>query len=588
MVLEKMNNKNNLELQGIAASPGIIIGKAFLVNKEKLKIPEIKINSDEVANEISRFYKCLNEVIENITLLKNRIEKDNRKEEALILEMQLLLLNDSQISNNAVELIKEKKINSEWALNLILNDIIKKFESIDDPYLSERKDDIKHIIFKVINCLMGKKYSNVEDIKKPVILVAHDFSPAETIQMNFSKIKGFITEVGSKTSHTAIIARSHEIPAIVGISYATDIINGGDDIILDGFNGIVYVNPDKEIIAKYREKKQFYINFIESLMSKKDRNAVTKDGYQINIYGNIEDELEVESVLDHGGEGIGLFRTEYLYISNNELPTEEKHLQVYSSIAEKLYPKPFVIRTLDVGGDKFLENYNKEDQLNPAMGLRAIRFCLKEKEIFKSQLKGILRAKEKFDNIKMLVPMVSELKEIIEVKNLLNQCKKEVGIDKKIDFGIMIEIPSSAIIADIFARQVDFFSIGTNDLIQYTLAIDRLNQDVTYLYEPAHPAVLRLIENSINSAKKENIPVTMCGEMAGEVIYIPLLIAMGINSLSMNPTSIPFIKEIVCNLTVEECKKVFDIVKNFNTCSEIEGFLKNFIKEKFKDFSLIL
>jgi len=581
-----MNNRS-YELQGIPASPGITIGKAFLVNREKLKIPQKKINYEDVAYEVEKFYRCLNEIIENITDLKNRVNTENYREEILLLDMQLLLLNDSHVSKETVEIIKDKKINSEWALNIVLDKIFKKFDEMDDQYIAERKNDVKQIFSKVMNCLMGKKFSNFEEIKKPVILIGHDFSPAETIQMNFTKIKGFITEVGSKTSHTAIIARSQEIPAVVGLKNITDIINGGDDIILDGFTGTIYVNPEEELINKYKEQKLSYLRFIDKLIQKKERHAVTRDGKRIEIYGNIEMPQEIDSVFEHGGEGVGLFRTEYLYLSKDSLPTEEEHYQVYKSIAERLHPKPIVIRTLDIGGDKFLENYHRDEQLNPAMGLRAIRFCFREKEIFKTQLKGIIRASKEFNNIKILIPMVSGIKEINETKKIIDECEKELNINSKTPLGIMIEIPSAAILSDIFAQKVDFLSIGTNDLIQYTLAIDRLNQDVTYLYEPAHPAVLRLIATTVKSAKDNGITVNMCGEMAGEVLYTPILVAMGIDALSMNPVAIPFIKEIICNLTLFESKAILDDIMKFEDCKTIESYLKEKMHKKFKDFSFI-
>jgi phosphotransferase system enzyme I (PtsI) len=296
---------------------------------------------------------------------------------------------------------------------------------------------------------------------------------------------------------------------------------------------------------------------------------------------------EIDSVFEHGGEGVGLFRTEYLYLSKDSLPTEEEHYQVYKSIAERLHPKPIVIRTLDIGGDKFLENYHRDEQLNPAMGLRAIRFCFREKEIFKTQLKGIIRASKEFNNIKILIPMVSGIKEINETKKIIDECEKELNINSKTPLGIMIEIPSAAILSDIFAQKVDFLSIGTNDLIQYTLAIDRLNQDVTYLYEPAHPAVLRLIATTVKSAKDNGITVNMCGEMAGEVLYTPILVAMGIDALSMNPVAIPFIKEIICNLTLFESKAILDDIMKFEDCKTIESYLKEKMHKKFKDFSFI-
>ncbi len=581
MALEK------IELTGIPASPGITIGKAFLANKKKVKRPKYKISSEEVPHEVSRFYDAINYVIENLTSLKEKLNKEDRdiyKEELLILDMQILLLNDSMVAKRTVNTIKEKKINAEWALEISLNDVFEKFKQIEDEYIAERKDDIKLVFEKVFSKLSGEKYSKIENIKKPVILIGHDFSPSDTIKMNFSKIKGFVTEVGSKTSHTSIIARSMEIPAVVGVKNVTDIVNGGDDIILDGFKGVVIVNPDEETLKKYKEKKENYVIFLNNLMQNKELPALTKDGVKIEVYGNIEMPDEVVSVVEHGGEGIGLFRTEYLFLSNDKLPGVDEHCETYRKVAEKIYPSTLIIRTIDIGADKILKNYESDYNLNPAMGLRAVRFCFKYPEIFINQLKGILLAHKDFKNIKILFPMVSGLVEIEKLLEFINETKKELEYNENIDIGIMIEIPSSAIISDIVGKHVDFFSIGTNDLIQYTLAIDRLNDDVSYLYEPGHPAIVRLIKATIDGAKKNNIPVNVCGEMAGESIYVPVLLGLGIRRLSMNPVSIPQIKELIRNLDIRECKEIVKKVLTLEKSTLIKEFLYDTISKKVKNF----
>ncbi len=581
-----------IELVGIPASPGITIGKAFLANKKKLKRPKYKISSEEVPNEVSRFYDAINYVIENLNNLKEKLKKEENSiynEELLILDMQILLINDSMVAKRTVDIIKDKKINAEWALEISLNDVFEKFNQIQDEYLAERKDDIKQVFEKVFSKLTGEKYSKIENIKKPVILIGHDFSPADTIQMNFSKIKGFVTEVGSKTSHTSIIARSMEIPAVVGVKNVTDIVNGGDDIILDGFQGVVIVNPDKETLKKYENKKENYIIFINKLIEKKELAAITKDGVKIDILGNIEMPDEVQSVVEHGGEGIGLFRTEYLFLSKEEkLPTEKEHYETYLKVAERIYPNPVIIRTIDIGADKILKHYESDYNLNPAMGLRAIRFCFKYPDIFKAQLKGILMAST-MKNIKILFPMVSGIVEIEKLLELVEETKKELKKDKikyneNIEIGIMIEIPSSAILSDLFSKKVNFFSIGTNDLIQYTLAIDRLNDDVSYLYEPGHPAIVRLIQMVINGAKNSNIPVNVCGEMAGEALYVPVLLGLGIRKLSMNPVSIPQIKELIRNLKIEECIKIVENILKLEKSTLIKEYLYDTISKKVKNF----
>ncbi len=580
-----------IELTGIPASPGITIGKAFLANKKKLKKPKYKISSEEVPNEVSRFYEAVNFVIESLESLKDKLKNENSNiynEELLILDMQILLLNDSMVAKLTVDIIKEKKINAEWALELSLNDVYEKFSQIQDDYLAERKDDIKQVFDKVFNKLSGEKYSKIENIKKPVILIGHDFSPADTIQMNFSRIKGFITEVGSKTSHTSIIARSMEIPAVVGVKNVTEVVNGGDDIILDGFQGLVIVNPVDVSLKKYKNKKEKYIFFINKLISKKDLEAVTLDGVKIDIFGNIEMPDEVDSVIEHGGEGIGLFRTEYLFLSKNDLPDVEEHYNAYKRVAERIYPSPVIIRTIDIGADKILKDYESDYNLNPAMGLRAIRFCFKYPEIFKNQLKGILKASE-YENIKILIPMISGIFEVEKIKFFIEEVKDElkkenIKFNKNIQLGIMIEIPSSAIIADIFGKYVDFFSIGTNDLIQYTLAIDRLNDDVSYLYEPAHPAIIRLIKMIVKGAESSGINVNVCGEMAGESIYVPVLIGLGIRRLSMNPVFIPQVKELIRNLKIEECKKIVKKIFSMEKSTLIKEFLYDTISKKIGNF----
>ncbi len=589
MVLEK------IELTGIPASPGIVIGKAFLVNKGKLKRPRYKISSEAVPEEVSKFYHSINSVIENLSKIKEKLLKqknDIYNEELLILDMQILLLNDSMVAKKTVEIIKDKKINAEWALEIALDDVFKKFEDIKDEYIAERKDDIKQVFEKVFYFLMGKKYSRIEEIKKPVILIGHDFSPADTIQMNFSKIKGFVTEVGSKTSHTSIIARSMEIPAVVGVKNITDIVNGGDDLIVDGFHGLVIVNPDEETLKIYNKKKKNYSVFIEKLYSRQELPAITKDGVKIDIFGNIEMPAEVDSVLEHGGEGIGLYRTEYLYLSKDSLPSEEEHLEAYKNVAEKMYPRPVIIRTIDIGADKLTKSFETDYHLNPAMGLRAIRFCFKNPEIFKTQLRGILKASI-HDNVKILFPMVSGFLEIEKIKNILESVKKElkkenIKFNQNIDIGIMIEIPSSAILADIFSSEVNFFSIGTNDLIQYSLAIDRMNDDVSYLYEPAHPAIVRIIKMTVEGAKISGIPVDVCGEMAGEALYVPILLGLGITKLSMNPVSIPYIKELIRNLSISECVEIIEKILKMKKSTAIKEYLYDTISKKIKNFDLFI
>ncbi len=415
--------------------------------------------------------------------------------------------------------------------------------------------------------------------------MAHDLSPADTASLDIGKVSGFITNIGGRTSHTAIMARALEIPSVVGLEKATKEISNGDLIIIDGTLGKVIVNPTEDILSQYLEKEQRYDIAQKELFKLKDLPAETKDGYRISLLANIELTEELDSILRHGAEGIGLYRTEWLYLNRKDLPSEEEHFGIYKKVVERVLPYPVTIRTLDLGGDKFVSPMDLAQEMNPAMGLRAIRFCLKEVEIFKAQLRAILKASV-FGKVRILFPMISGLDEILEAKRILAEAKEElekkgVPFDAKIEIGIMIEIPSAVTIADILAKEVDFFSIGTNDLIQYSLAIDRINEHVSYLYEPLHPAVLRLIGNVVNYAHEQGIKVGMCGEMAGEPLYIPILLWLGIDELSMNALSILGVKRILRLITYQESKACVEEIWKLPTAREIEAFLKGEMRKRF-------
>jgi phosphotransferase system enzyme I (PtsI) len=423
------------------------------------------------------------------------------------------------------------------------------------------------------------------------IVVAHDLSPAETAQMVKSNIMGFANDMGGKTSHTAIMAKSLKIPAVLGLEKITQIANIEDFIIVDGTGGVVILNPDQATIEEYQVKQKEHEYFEKTLFKYSKLPAETKDGFRVKICANIELIEEIPSVLKYGAEGIGLYRTEFLYLNRAGLPTEKEHFEAYKKVLEKISPCPATIRTLDIGGDKFLSPVNLAEEMNPALGLRAIRFCLKEMDIFKVQLKSILKASV-YGKLRILFPMISGIEEIREVKEILEEVKdelrkKKIPFDEKIEIGIMIEIPSAVVIADILAREVDFFSIGTNDLIQYSLAIDRVNEHVNYLYDPLHPAVLRLIKNVVDTAHKAGITIAMCGEMAGESLYIPILLGLGLNELSMDPPSIPRAKKIIRSTTIKESKQLLENILSFSTTDEIENFIKtDFIKRFPDEFSI--
>ncbi len=574
-------------IKGIGVAPGIIIGKAYLVDRGKIEAPARVLPEFLVPQELERFQQAVEESKKQLRLAKEKLLQEDATGLAYILDAHLLLLEDKKLIENTMETIRQSWINSEWALKINLDRVRKVFDSIDDEYLRSRKTDVDYIAERLLRNLMGKDPETIAQIKDEVIVVAHDLSPADTAQMTKENIVAFVTDVGGRTSHTAIMARSLEIPAVVGSETGTQSINTGDTVIVDGMTGVVVVNPSPEIIHEYQERQQARQKLEHELFQYRDLPAETLDGYRMRVLANIELLEEIPSVLQHGAEGIGLYRTEYLYLNRKELPSEEDHFEAYRKVVEGIYPHPAVIRTLDIGGDKFLSHMELADEMNPAMGLRAIRFCLKEVDIFKVQLRAILRASA-FGAVKMLLPMISGASEIRAVKKILQEVRsglsaEGIAFNPKMEIGIMIEVPSAVTIADILAKEVDFFSIGTNDLIQYTLAIDRVNESVTHLYEPLHPAILRLIHQVVSAAHAAGIRVTMCGEMAGEPLYVPILLGLELDDLSMNVLSIFRVKKILRAFTLRECRELLKAVLTLSTPEEIENLVRNSLREKFPE-----
>jgi phosphotransferase system enzyme I (PtsI) len=440
---------------------------------------------------------------------------------------------------------------------------------------------------RIFRNLLGKKHDDITKIKGKVIVVAHDLSPADTLQMNLEHVAGFITDIGGKVSHTAILSRSLGIPAVVGVEMATSLINGGDPLIINGETGEVVINPTEEVSQSFLERKRRTRPIGREILKYASLAAETLDGFRVHLQGNIEMVEEIPSAKMHGAEGIGLYRTEILYLNRKDLPTEEEHFETYRALLESITPATATIRTLDIGGDKFLPNYSKNNELNPALGLRAIRFSLKETDIFKTQLRGILRASV-YGKLKILLPMISGIEEVRQAKAILEEVKKsltkaKIPFDEKIPIGAMIEIPSASDIADILAREVNFFSIGTNDLIQYALAVDRINEHVSYLYEPLHPAVLRIIRWVVRSGHEAGIPVAICGEMAAEPVYAVVLLGLGLDEFSMNPVSIPKVKKVLRKARFEEARSLVEQLFQFATASEIECFVRDWMAKRFPE-----
>ncbi|MBW1616567.1 MAG: phosphoenolpyruvate--protein phosphotransferase [Deltaproteobacteria bacterium] len=564
----KQKQQKEIILKGIPASSGICAGAAYIVDKEGVKVvKKYVVTEQNIKKEINRFKTAVKKVQNN---LKEIIE-DNL-ESADIIETHIALLNDKEFYNKVAEIIEKKQVNAEWALKKVTADLTAKFKSMEASYLKDRAEDIIHISDKIMKSLIGIETVNIKTIDKRVILVARDLSPAEVSQIQLEFIKGFITDGGGKTSHTGIVARNLQIPAVLGLKNATRIINNEDIIIIDGNEGQVIVSPSDNTLAVYEEKKEKYENFKAAISRKAKLPAQTKDGFIIHVLGNIELSEEVVSVIDHGGSGIGLFRTEFEYISGSGFPTEARLFEKYKGVIEVMSPHPVTIRTLDINGDKAF-NFMPSKEANPALGLRAVRYCLAKPDIFITQLRAILRASA-FGNVKIMLPMIANKFEIIKAKELLYQAalsleKENIDFKKDIEIGIMIEVPAAVITADLLAEEADFFSIGTNDLIQYVFAADRGNAEVSHLFEPLHPAILRMIKHTCDIAEYKGISVAICGEMGSDPLNLPILLGLGIKEFSMNPQSIPHIKEMLRNISVEDAKNFANKILKYTDITKI-------------------
>jgi phosphotransferase system enzyme I (PtsI) len=586
MAVQQQTNKF---IQGIGASPGIVTGKAYMVERFKVRLPQKRIDVQQVEEEVKRFLRAIQESRDQLTEIKEKILDAEVRRHSFIIDVHLMILDDQMLLQDTVDTIRKKKVNAEWALDLTLEKLDTAFKAIEDEYLRERRSDLHYVAARIFRNLLGKKHDDITKIKGKVIVVAHDLSPADTLQMNLKNVAGFVTDIGGKVSHTAILSRSLGIPAVLGLEVATSLINGGDLLVIDGETGEVVINPTEEVSQSFVERKRRIKSLEREVFKYAILPAETRDGVRIRLQANIEMVEEIPSAKAHGAEGIGLYRTEILYLNRKDLPTEEEHYRTYRRLAESIYPAPATIRTLDIGGDKFLSGYSESNEMNPAMGLRAIRFSMKEKEIFKVQLRGILRASA-YGKLRILFPMISGIEEIRQAKSILDEVKKglvkgKIPFDQGIDIGAMIEIPSASVTADILAHEVNFFSVGTNDLIQYALAVDRINEHVSYLYEPLHPAILRIIRGVVQSAHQVGIPVAICGEMAADPAYSLILLGLGLDEFSMNPVSIPKVKKVLRLSRFEETQGLVEEVFQLRTASDIECHVRNWMAERFpKDF----
>jgi len=565
-----------IKLKGIAAASGVSIGKAFKIGKEEFNIPRQPIKPEEIPFQIQLFEEALIQTRREIIDLQKRISKDMGQDQAEIFDAHLLVLEDRMLIEEVISRLKKECVSVAFIFSEVLKKYIEVFSNIEDEYLKERTADVNDVGKRILRNLLGKKRSALEDIQERAVVVAHDLSPSDTASMHRRNVSAFVTDIGGKTSHTAIMAKSLEIPAVVGTEEATSHIKTGDTVIVDGSMGIVIIDPDAETLAFYQQELEKLKGISEHFLTVKDLPAVTTDGKTIEIAGNIEFPDEVPSVKLHGGEGIGLYRTEFFYMNRADLPSEEEHYQAYKYVAEEMKPHPVIIRTLDLGGDKFLSQFALPQEMQPFLGWRAIRFCLARPDIFKVQLRAILRASV-HGKLKMMYPMISGKAELVQANAILKEAKEELRregatFDENLEVGVMIEVPSAAMTADILATEAHFFSIGTNDLIQYSLAVDRTNEKVAYLYEPTHPAVLRMLRNIIDAAHNAGIWVGVCGEMASEAALALVLLGLGVDELSMPASAIPEIKYMIRAVSMEEARGIAQQALRLATGKEVEEF----------------
>ena len=565
-------------LVGIGASPGIAIARSHLVNRARVDAIERRIAPEEAPAEIAAFEAALENAKQQLREVKEQALLGGLSEHLYIIDTHLLILEDQMLVGDTKNLILSELVNAEGALSRNLKRLRHIFDSISDEYIRERRSDIDSVGDRIMRNLVGEVRETLQGVPGPVLVVAHDLSPADTVQMDKGKIVGFVTDVGSRTAHTAILARSLGIPAVVGLETATSLIPDDLPMIIDGHTGSVVLNPSAGTFREYLEKKKRYDYLEKELDEFRSLSAETRDGHHVALRANIDLAEDIEKSLEQGAEGVGLFRTEFLFMGSEGPPSEEKQFETYRLVAEKAAPHPVTIRTLDVGGDKFVPEFNLSDEVNPVMGLRAVRFSLKEVTLFRTQLRAILRASA-FGNIRVMFPMVSGVGEMRACRQFLESVRQElaaedVEFDQQIKVGVMIETPSAVLIADLLAKEADFFSVGTNDLIQYCLAIDRSNEHVAYLYEPMHPAVLRALRQICQAAEAEKIDVGMCGEMAGEQLYCLVLIALGFRDLSMNASNISRLKRIMRQISLREISGILERIINLATASEVSNILE--------------
>jgi phosphotransferase system enzyme I (PtsI) len=560
-----------IRIQGVGVSPGLARAVIHVVREDLDDVVRYAIEPSQIANEIARFESALVQTRVQILEMQQKIAEAIGAKDAAIFDAHLLVVEDRTLIDEVLRRLETEHCNVEWVFQEVASSYAETLSKIDDPYLRERAVDLQDVTRRIVRNLQGKKAKPLMSTTEPHILVAHNLTPSDTATMDRQLVLGIATDLGSRTSHTAIIARSLNIPAVVGLHDATEKLENGQHVLLDGYTGVVIVDPTPESLAYYGEIEVRKDRVVKELKGLREIPSTTSDGRHIVLSANIELPGDVDSVAENGAEGIGLYRTEFLFVNRDTLPTEEEQYETYREVAQRVHPNPLIIRTFDLGGDKLaVGTVDIGDEMNPFLGWRAIRFCLENVDIFKTQLRAIIRASA-VGNVKIMFPMISGLEELRQAKEILDQARGEVGEKKAgpMEVGAMIEIPSAAIAADSLAQEVDFFSIGTNDLIQYTIAVDRVNERIAHLYEPTHPAVLRLLKMIADAAHAHDIWVGVCGEMARDVALMPLLIGLGMDELSVGATSVPRVKMALRSLAVPECEELVAEALKLQTSSEI-------------------
>ena len=571
-------------LMGIGASPGIVVGRCWPIDRRRVKTPKRRIEEHEIPGELARLKGAIEVADEQLAAVRRKVERFEGSDHTAIIDMHRLMLKDEMLTTEIHRLVREDRMNVEWAVRRAVRKIKGALNGVADEYFKERRADIDYVGERIIKNLMGEAVDLHEPPPQGAIVIAHDLSPADTaLLLHERRVAAFVTDSGTRTSHTAIVARAMEVPAVVGAGRISALADRGDWIVVDGLRGVVILNPSAGERSDYEHARERWLASERDLLATRDLPATTRDGVSIRLVGNIEFTEEVKGVLEHGGEGIGLYRTEFLYLGRTTLPTEAEHYQAYRQVLEGMAPRPVTIRTLDVGGDKLPLGARPHED-NPALGLRALRYCLRHPDLFRVQLRAILRAGA-HGNLRVLLPMVSGVGELRAAKRAMAEARDELrrqGIETAMPLvGAMVELPSAALVADRLAKECDFLSIGTNDLIQYTMAIDRQNKDVAYLYRPLHLAVLRMLKGICDAGREAGIPVAICGEIAGEPINALVLIGLGITELSMNASSLPPVKRVVRSASAAEGRQLVDRLLQMTTAEEIEREVRSEMTRKF-------